>query len=266
MKESLSIQRRCSIYILTAVVLILSLNGCASYNYAKIAKDIKEVFPGQLEGYLKAADLPDSKTLLPQPPPPGSAALENDMEVSNKFLTSNDSVRWKQAQVDANLDFPISIDSFTSILHQKISIENTPYLYLLLQRVLEDASESTYPAKIYYKRQRPFVVNNQPTCDPEAEKFLRTSGSYPSGHSAIGWAWALLLAEFFPEQTNAILQRGREFGESRIVCNVHWYSDVAEGRLMGAATVAALHGNRKFQHDLKKSKQEIKHIKMKKKT
>ena len=249
---------------MTVVIIMLSLNGCAPYNYAKIAKNIKEVYPGQLEGYLKTESLPDSKTLLPPPPQPGSAALDYDREISNLYLSTNDSLRWKQAYVDANLDFPHSIDTFTVIIHSKISVETTPYLYLLLERVIADASASTYSAKIFYKRLRPFVVNNQPTCDPEAESFLRTSGSYPSGHSSIGWAWALILSELFPDQRNAILQKGLEFGESRIVCNVHWYSDVVEGRLIGAAAVAVLHGNSEFQHDLKKAQQEIRRNEMKK--
>ena len=36
------------------------------------------------------------------------------------------------------------------------------------------------------------------------------------------------------------------FGESRNVCNVHWYSDVVAGRLVGAAAVAKLHDNKQF--------------------
>ena len=37
--------------------------------------------------------------------------------------------------------------------------------------------------------------------------------------SAIGWTWALTLSEISPDQTDAILARGRAFGESRVVCN-----------------------------------------------
>jgi acid phosphatase (class A) len=79
-------------------------------------------------------------------------------------------------------------------------------------------------------------VNKEPTCTPDEEKFLITNGSYPSGHAAIGWAWALILSEIAPEQTDAILARGRAFGENRLICNVHWQSDVIAGRLMGAAS------------------------------
>ncbi len=246
--------------ILVFLIIALLLNGCAPVNYVHLAKDLKEAYPGQPEGYLTVFDLPNSKTLLPPPPQTGSAALDLDLEISEMYLKSDDSIRWRQAQIDANLDFPVSIDSFAVVLDTEISLETAPYLYLLLNRVVADASASTAAGKIYYKRLRPFLVNKQPTCDPESESYLRNSGAYPSGHAAIGWTWALILSELFPDQANAILKRGREFGESRVVCNLHWYSDVEEGRTMGSATVAALHGNEKFIHDLEKAKQEVKRI------
>ena len=46
-------------------------------------------------------------------------------------------------------------------------------------------------------------------------------GSCPSGHTDIGWGWALILSEIAPDRTDAILERDRAFGESRVVCNVH---------------------------------------------
>ncbi|HTF21483.1 MAG TPA: phosphatase PAP2 family protein, partial [Chryseolinea sp.] len=124
-------------------------------------------------------------------------------------------------------------------------------------RVLTDAALSTYTAKNHYKRKRPFMENNTPTCTPADEEQLRKDGSYPSGHTAIGWAWALVFTEVFPAKTNAILKRGYEFGESRVICNVHWHSDVVMGRVMGAAAVARLHGNATFQRDLAAVKNEV---------
>lgn len=86
---------------------------------------------------------------------------------------------------------------------------------------------------------------------------LEKDGSYPSGHSAVGWAWALILSEISPAQTDAILARGRVFGESRNVCNVHWHSDVVQGRFMGAGTVARLHAGGAFRADLETAKAEL---------
>jgi len=66
-----------------------------------------------------------------------------------------------------------------------------------------------------------------------------------------------MLCELFPEQTDALLKRGWDFGHSRIICNVHWQSDVNQGRIMGAATVARLHADPGFLGDLEEAKAEI---------
>ena len=128
---------------------------------------------------------------------------------------------------------------------------------MVIRRSLADAGLSTYMAKDHYRRHRPFMVNEFPTCTPEEEDYLRHDGSYPSGHTAIGWAWALILTEIFPDQADVILERGKEFGISRNVCNVHWHSDVLAGRMMGAATVARLHANEDFLIDMEGAKKEI---------
>ncbi len=128
---------------------------------------------------------------------------------------------------------------------------------MILRRTLADAGLSTYAAKNHYQRQRPFMVNNAPTCTPDEEEALRKDGSYPSGHTSIGWAWALILAEVFPDQADAIMERGKAFGISRNVCNVHWHSDVVYGRMMGATAVAMLHANPDFIIDLEAAKKEI---------
>ena len=86
-------------------------------------------------------------------------------------------------------------------------------------------AHATDAAKDHYKRARPFVLNKQPICTPDDEKELMKSSSYPSGHAAVGWAWALILSGIAPEETDAILARGRAFGETRLICN--WQSDVS---------------------------------------
>ena len=113
------------------------------------------------------------------------------------------------------------------------------------------------PPKNHYARPRPFTVNEAPVCTPQEREFLENDGSYPSGHTAIGWAWALVLAELAPEQSNAIFARGLAYGESRNVCNVHWRTDVIQGRVMGAATIARLHSNHEFRTDLEAAAQEL---------
>jgi len=62
----------------------------------------------------------------------------------------------------------------------------------------------------------------------------------------------------YPGQADAILERGKEFGISRNICNVHWHSDVVAGRMMAAAAVAKLHSNADFLIDLEAAKAEVK--------
>lgn len=208
-------------------------------------------------GYLDPAVLPDSLALLPPPPAAGSAAFARDEEARAQVQPLRDSARWTRAASDADLHFPHAAATFSCALNVTISPETTPRLYTLLGRMLFDVGLSTYRAKNQYRRTRPFVAHNAPTCLPSDEAMLRNDGSYPSGHSAAGWGWALVLAEIAPERADAILARGRDFGESRIVCNAHWRSDVDAGRVVAAAAVARLHADPAFRADLAAAREEL---------
>ncbi len=96
-----------------------------------------------------------------------------------------------------------------------------------------------------------------PICTPNEEQVLRNDGSYPSGHSAIGWGWALVLTQVAPDRANEVLARGRAFANSRVICNVHWLSDTEEGRTMASAVVAKLQSDATFQTDLAAAKAEV---------
>ena len=243
-------------------ILFLFLLACSSKKeVTSLSLNIPEVHEGILQGYLSEDEVPNSLELVPPPPEEGSAAYAFDVEVATKYVSSTDEARKKQATADAHLGFPDAVEAFNIILDTKISEQDTPNLYMILRRTLADAGLSTYAAKNYYERERPFMVNNKPICTPEDEEGLRSDGSYPSGHTAIGWAWSLILAEVFPEQADEIFKRGEEFGISRNVCNVHWNSDVVYGRMMGAVAVASLHANEQFIIDLEAAKEELKQLK-----
>ncbi|EGN0484120.1 phosphatase PAP2 family protein, partial [Escherichia coli] len=83
------------------------------------------------------------------------------------------------------------------------------------------------------------------------------NGSYPSGHTSIGWATALVLSEINPARQDTILKRGYELGDSRVICGYHWQSDVDAARIVGSAIVATLHSNPVFQAQLQKAKDEF---------
>jgi len=218
---------------------------------------VGELSPGVLQGYLPLTALPNGLTLIPLPPEIGSTALAHDKEINQAMLELKGTERWHLAISDADLKFPHAAGAFSCAMNVEITEQDMPNLYMLLRRSATDAGLSTFMAKKKYQRARPFMINNQATCDQKKEKHLRTSGAYPSGHSAIGWAWALILSELLPEKSDAILARGRAFAQSRAVCNVHWQSDIANGSIIGAAAYSKLHSSELFQSAIAAAKIEL---------
>jgi acid phosphatase (class A) len=214
-------------------------------------------------GYLKPSDLPNSLVLLGPPPEANSAALARDEEAREATIPARSTERWRLAHNDADLAFPQAADNFSCAMGVRIDSEQTPRLYAMMQKMLSDFGLSTYGVKNKYNRARPFVVHNEATCRADQEAILREDGSYPSGHTAAGWGWALVFAQINPERADALLKRGLEFGQSRVICNAHWQSDVDAGRIMGAATVARLQTDQAFLADLQAAKAEVNDAKAK---
>ena len=251
---------RTLIRIIIVLVSVLLTTGCETAQ--KTTRPLKpeavpELRPGLLIGYINFAELPNSVALIPKVPEPDSAIFTADQNISKSFLKLQGTLRWDLAIKDADLYFPEAAGTFSCALDAPITETDTPYLYQMLRRTAQDAGLSTFRAKSEYERLRPFIQNNELICTPEKEEKYRESGSYPSGHSAIGWAWALILSEIAPDRSDEILDRGRAFGESRMVCNVHWESDVREGRTVAAAVVAKLHSNPGFIYDFAIAKEEV---------
>ena len=248
---------------LSALVLagLLLAGGCASPARTTAPPTapaaVGEFRPGFLNGYLQAAELPDSLALLPAPPAAGSPAQATDDAESHELTRLLGTPRGALAVADADLSFPRATGVFSCALGVPISEQATPNLTMLLRRTLSDAALATYRAKNRYQRTRPFVAFKIPSCTPAMEAMLAKDGSYPSGHAAIGWAWALLLTELAPDRADVILQRGRAFGQSRAICAVHWPSDIESGRTVGAATVARLHANAVFSAQLEAARAEV---------
>jgi acid phosphatase (class A) len=243
--------------VLSMIIALAVFVSCSSFQKQSEPAEVAEIRPGILAGYLRSEELPNSLVLLPPPPAEGSAGLALDRDVSLKSFAIRGTPRWTLATRDAEMMFPDAAETFSCALNAPITEQDTPHLYRLLRRTLADAAFSTFSAKKKYQRMRPFMVNGEPICRPDQEKHLKNDGSYPSGHTAFGWAWALILTEIAPERTDAILARGRAFGQSRIICNVHWHSDVVEGRFVGSATVARLHADPAFRAELEAAKAEF---------
>jgi acid phosphatase (class A) len=208
------------------------------------------------KGYLGSDPGLDGAAILGPPPTPDSVRGKADRATFNETRKLVGTPAWDKAIADADLSGEEGFKSFSCAAGTTISPEATPTLTRLLLRMTDDAATLYKPAKAAFQRPRPPVGNTRPICVPR-EKWIETDGSYPSGHGLIGWSWALVISEVAPWNASAVLARGRAFGDSRIICGVHFQSDIEAGRYLGSAMVSKLHQNAAFEADLATAKAEV---------
>ena len=74
---------------------------------------------------------------------------------------------------------------------------------------------------------------------------------------AVGYLMGVVLAAMVPEKKEAIFVRTQEFGESRLVCGVHYPTDVAAGRIAGTVLAAVAMSNADYQRDFAAARAEL---------
>ena len=149
----------------------------------------------------------------------------------------------------------MSYNRFSQAFGTEINRTTVPLLIHLLDRVERDVQGLAFDAKSFYKRPHPFqrfqLAHVCGTDNPPVPEMPLKGGSfYLSGHTSFGWATVLIVADVGPEHARTLLARGREYGESRVGCGVHYPSDVVGGQLVATAVVARLHADTEFKKDL----------------
>jgi acid phosphatase (class A) len=211
--------------------------------------------PTKLTGYFKTNPL-DGKAILGPPPAPDSPHGRADRTMFEETRKLEGSPRWKTAIQDNDLWGGGALKRFSCALGVELSEKQTPTTWSILHRIELDVRTIGTPAKDFYDRKRPLIGNDAPLCVPR-EDWMKTNASYPSGHSMVAWSWGLILAELAPAKADSVLGLGRESGESRVICGVHFLSDVEAGRTLGSAMVARLHSEPAFAADMATAKREI---------
>jgi hypothetical protein len=147
----------------------------------------------------------------------------------------------------------VTVFAFATVLGPSFNAENLPFTARLMSDVYDEAKKDSDAAKNRWGRTRP------PISDPRIHPCVafENSPSYPSGHAVRGMVWAMLLADIFPEQHDALMARGRQIGEDRFLAGMHYPSDVTAGQKLGAAIARRLLAERTFRHVLGKAKEEF---------
>lgn len=215
--------------------------------------------PGLPPGYLAGQPPVDILTLLPPPPAPGSAQDAADRMVYKESRKGVGKAAWNNAIVQLNPTSPQFLAALSCAAGATISRESTPATYAMLARAGIDFAAPMTRAKDFYKRPRPFTTDRGKACDPIAAdgKGEKLGWAYPSGHSGIGWLWALILSDARPAQAGPIRAFGQGTGDLRLACRVHWLSDVAYGRVLGAAVYQRVAASPEYQADVKRAAAEL---------
>ena len=206
---------------------------------------------------LDSTQMPNAVYFLPAPPDNTSDAFQYDKAQYRWGKEQRkDSVRLAIAVNDAIWSIDNICKIYSGVLGIEISEQNAPAIYRMLTLGLLTTDQAGKLPKNRYMRTRPYVFFDEPTIYPSDEAWLRTNGSYPSGHTILGWSAALLLTELAPDKADTILARGYMYGQSRVIAGYHWQSDVDAGRLCASAAVARLHADKRFMKLMKKARRE----------
>ena len=216
--------------------------------------------PGPDAGYLAAGQL-DLTAVVEPAPLPADPRYEADRAIFRATRSFAGSERYALATSDAETRPPALLHDFSCAVGVALNTDNAPRLTAVAQRAARDALAQAARAKDLYRHERPYVIDPGPTCQAPADlldvRTGRASYDYPSGHATLGWTWALVLAAAAPDRAQQVLERGRAYSESRVICGVHNHSAVEAGIVTASATMALVQATAAYQSDLAAARAEL---------
>lgn len=210
-------------------------------------------------GYLAGKPPVDILKLLPAPPAPGSAQDIADRSAYMASAFGIGGADWQAAIAQLNPTNPEFMGALSCAIGTKLSLEATPATMAMVARAGVDMVAPMSVAKDHYARPRPFSTDKGKACDPISADGVgaRLGYAYPSGHSGIGWLWALILSDAAPARATALRGFGQATGDLRIACRVHWLSDVASGRILATSVYQRIAAEPEYQADLVRARAEL---------
>ena len=179
----------------------------------------------------KPASLLTARDLDPAlvvPPPPSPDSLQVAAELAELRAQEN---RTPAVEADARLDGDTkNATIFAVVLGPKFDLARLPATAALMALVRASEKDAVDRGKDHFRRARPYVL------DPALKACKRNDdalSSYPSGHTSMAFSMGETLARLVPEKADALLARAARYGQSRIVCEQHFRSDVSAGQMLG---------------------------------
>ncbi|WP_165768717.1 phosphatase PAP2 family protein [Sandarakinorhabdus cyanobacteriorum] len=195
---------------------------------------------------------------LPPPPAPGSAAEREDRAAYAAAASGIGSRDWQRARAQRSLNLPAYRQQLSCAFGRQLDAKLTPHLVTLLSRSAQDARRAVNAAKDKFARPRPFTTDGGEACDLMGRpgKPADPDFSYPSGHGTTAALWALVLADVTPARASDLDAFGRDTGNLRVACRVHWPSDIAASRTLAGLLHRQLSASPAYRADLAKARAE----------
>ncbi|WP_404714045.1 phosphatase PAP2 family protein [Sphingomonas sp. MMS24-J13] len=193
----------------------------------------------------------DPALLLPPPPADGSAIAK--AELAALFVV--DRTRTPAEEARAKTDNRVKdVTIFAAIMGPGFDLDRLPATKALFQTVRAEEKAAADRAKDHFLRNRPWIVDKTlHPCSTDDEP----QSSYPSGHATMGYAMAAVLADLVPTKAPAILARAADYGHSRLVCEMHFASDVTAGQTYGMLIAERLMQQPAFQAQFRAAAAEL---------
>lgn len=157
------------------------------------------------------------------PPAADSPATRAELDE----LLAMQAMRSPADEAAARADRKTDIAHFYEALGFADNPPSLPRTRALAELVEADVRVYVRAVKSHYRRWRPYEI------EPRLHRCIddvKGDRSYPSGHAAFAWAMAWLLVEVAPDRRAALEARAATFARQRMVCGVHFASDVAAGK------------------------------------
>lgn len=234
---------------LGAATAILLVVGCAGAP--------KPIVTTPTEGFLAPGMIARLAEAVPPPPTPGSSQDLADKTASARFVALEDSDRWLLATSHAELRPPLALQHFDCALGVRLGSAETPALDRLMARVFHDANSVAERVKARAARPRPIGDDPNRRACQVVNAAARNSPSYPSGSAAVGAAYGEAFAALEPDRAEAARRIGHQIGVSRLVCAMHYPTDVAAGEEIGRVVVVEAVQTPAFQADVAAARAEL---------
>lgn len=208
-------------------------------------------------GFLGDEAIAQLTDAVPPAPVPGSVADLADKAASARLAALEDGDRWLLATAHAELRPPLALQHFDCALGVRMGSAETPALDRVMARIFHDANSAAERVKARQARLRPVGDDPSRRACQTLTPAGRRSASYPSGSAAVATAYGEAFAALEPDRAEAVRRIGHEIGVSRLICAMHYPTDVAVGEQIGQAVAAKAVATPAFEADMAAARAEL---------